>query len=79
MLQTSLTWGNVWNYKEGLFVVDAEWMVFQGTWLYALRDDLQVSVTFPFSYRSGGVLDGLIEGFHMVVQLFILTSMPGIF
>ncbi len=46
----------------------------------ALAEDiLENGQLTPIRVRANG--DGyiLIEGLHMVVQLFILTSMPGIF
>ncbi len=58
------TWKNMWLYEENLFRVDGEvheW-VLRGA--YGITDRLEVMAEIPVRYLTGGILDGLIEGFH---------------
>lgn len=66
---TSAQWGNVWNYKEDNFMVDAEWVRISAKAAYALHDNLELAIVLPVTTRTGGILDGLIEGFHNAVGL----------
>lgn len=55
---------NIWNYRPHVYRIDAE--IYQLTLQGRMTVDgrLEVAVSIPFRYLSGGILDGAIESFH---------------
>jgi len=68
-LAVTVDWGNVWNYREDVFLVDAEWLLLSVRGAVAVGDDMELGIIAPLSFRSGGCLDYLIEDFHSLVGL----------
>ncbi|RMD76229.1 MAG: DUF3187 family protein [Lentisphaerae bacterium] len=66
---SELDWGNVYNYQENAFVIDAEFLSWNQRFLWTLREGVEVGFALPVVYRMGGILDGLIEGFHRTMGL----------
>lgn len=62
--------GNVWNYNEiAPFVVDGEWWRIGIDVTRAIRVNLDLTVTLPIQWRTGGRTDGAIKGFHKLAQM----------
>jgi len=68
-LSSTVTWGNVWNYRENVFVYDAELVRFDTKLTWALSDGIKVGVLVPVSGRIGGAADEVIEDFHRALGL----------
>lgn len=68
-LSTTIDWGNVWNYREDVFIIDGEWILVSAKCIIPANDAVQFGVIFPFSIRTGGFLDYPIEDFHKLIGL----------
>jgi hypothetical protein len=68
-LDLTFDWGNVWNFDEDYFVIDAEWLLLSARGTMRITDRLGIGFVLPFSIRSGGVMDTVIEDFHTAVGL----------
>jgi hypothetical protein len=68
-LQLQHTWKNLWLYDEQRFLIDGEIheTVLRGA--YGVTERFEMMIEIPARYLSGGVLDGLIEGFHRMMGL----------
>lgn len=73
------TWSNTWANDEdrfdpasgelGDFLLDYESLDASLAWAFGISDPLQIEVAYEQQARFGGVLDGLIEGFHELFNL----------
>jgi hypothetical protein len=73
-LQIGTTWANVWANEElqfdpengmlGSFLLDYESMDANISYAHGLSDIFQIELEYEQRWRFGGVMDGLIEGFH---------------
>lgn len=68
-LSSTVTWGNVWNYRENVFIYDAELVRFDTKLTWTLSDGIKVGVLVPVSGRIGGTTDEIIEDFHQTFGL----------
>ena len=68
-LQFQHTWKNLWLYDEQRFLIDGEIHETVLRSAYGVTDRFEVMMELPLRYLSGGVLDGLIEGFHSMLHL----------
>jgi len=57
-------WKNVWLLEPRYYRIDAEVHELDLRGCYGLGHGFDVSLDLPLRYVSGGILDGLIEGFH---------------
>lgn len=64
LLNTTATWTNRWAWKEGNYLVDAEILRMAFSLTYGVTDWMQLRLEIPFCLRGGGIMDGMIEGFH---------------
>lgn len=63
-------WGNGQDTSElkyGSFLYDVETLAFTPSILYRANDRLTFGFQLPVAIQGGGVLDGLIEGFHSMI------------
>ena len=63
------TWTNRWAQADNRYTVDMEVLRFSETIKYALTDKVVFGLEVPFCWRGGGIMDGLIEGFHSIFGL----------
>jgi len=68
-LQLQHTWKNMWLYQDGLFRIDGEIHETVARGAYGVTERLELMIELPARYLSGGILDGLIEGFHSTLGL----------
>ena len=68
-LQLQHTWKNMWLYDEQRFLIDGEIHETVLRSAYGITDRFEVMLELPVRRLSGGVLDGLIEGFHQMMGL----------
>ena len=68
-LQLQHTWKNLWLYDERRFLIDGEIHETVLRSAYGVTDRFEIMLELPVRYLSGGVLDGLIEGFHRMMGL----------
>ena len=68
-LQLQHTWKNMWLYDEQRFLIDGEIHETVLRNAYGITDRFEVMLELPVRHLSGGVLDGLIEGFHQMMGL----------
>ncbi len=64
LLNATATWTNRWAWKEGKYLVDGELLRIAVSATYGITDWVQVRLEIPFCIRNGGILDGMIMGFH---------------
>jgi len=73
-LRLGSTWSNVWandagsfdpgNGELGPYLLDYESLDANLAYTYGLSDTFELEVEYEQRWRSGGVMDGFIEGFH---------------
>ena len=68
-LQLQHTWKNIWLYSDEVFRFDGEVHETVPRVAYGLTDRLEFMAELPVRYLSGGILDGIIEGFHSTFGL----------
>ncbi len=68
-IQAQHTWKNIWLQQDDLFRMDGEVHELVIRSSYGLAERLEMMVDLPVRYLSGGVLDGLIEGFHNLIGI----------
>lgn len=67
-IRASLSLVNVFNYNEP-YLIDAELMKFDvGMW-YGLTDRLSIGIFIPTCFVGNGILDGVIDGFHDLINI----------
>jgi len=64
-----MDWGNVWNYEPDSVIVDSEWIITSVRASYTIAGGLEGVLVLPFSVRTGGIFDSVIEDFHTAVGL----------
>ncbi|MBI3269927.1 MAG: DUF3187 family protein [Planctomycetes bacterium] len=59
-----LDWSNTFGFRSGRHLIDGELvsLVLQGAWSPA--QGLEVGAELPIAFRTGGIIDSFIEGFH---------------
>jgi len=57
-------WKNMWLYQSGVYRIDAEIHEIITRLRVGLGEGLEITGELPVRFVSGGILDGLIEGFH---------------
>ena len=62
-------WKNLWMYEPGYYIIDAEVHELALRSCFGLGKGFLGSIQVPVRYTSGGILDGLIEGFHELFRL----------
>jgi thiol-disulfide isomerase/thioredoxin len=63
-LRGAASWVNIWNVSEGEYFFDYEMLQTILTFDYGVSDTLQIGVGTEVRGRSGGYMDGFIQGFH---------------
>ncbi len=69
LLNTTATWTNRWAWKEGLYLVDGEILRMAFSLTYGVMDWMQLRLEIPFCLRGGGIMDGMIQGFHDAIGM----------
>ena len=63
-LQSTATWVNLWGWKPSRYLVDGEVLRLSVALCYGLSRTMQLRLEVPCTYRTGGIMDSSIEGFH---------------
>lgn len=58
------SWGNFWNYHEGIYTIDGEFVRVAPRLSYAFLDQCEIGLSLPITGRMGGWADEVIEDFH---------------
>ncbi|MBI4833811.1 MAG: DUF3187 family protein [Planctomycetes bacterium] len=66
---TTITWSNLWMIKENRFIVDAEIIRLLTEFNYGLTDRWQIGVEIPVTCVTGGIMDGLAENTHNILNI----------
>jgi hypothetical protein len=78
VLQLSGLWANSFSWAQDVpgedpaersFLIDGESLVLDATLRRGLRRNLDIGLRVPVQHRSGGVLDGLIDWWHRLVDV----------
>lgn len=76
--RASVLWSNSFGWTQDVpgerpgdrrFLVDGETATLDLTVTRGLRDGLDVGLRLPFRWRGGGILDGLIDAWHRLLDL----------
>ena len=57
-------WKNMWLHRDGVCRIDAEVQEIVSRFRLGLGRGFEIAGELPVRFVSGGVLDGVIEGFH---------------